>query len=163
MLFFLPQRFAPAQYNIIRKRYWNESVSWLLLLTVCGLYSVLAGDISRGVIDYGWWRTLRMYLHGGTPMCPLCGGVRSFLFILRGELITALHFSISGVFCFLAGTLNCVVKMLLLQGKDNIFLQKSAAVADSRYFLLIMIFFCWGLQLLLHYGGVFSWYTVLYG
>lgn len=160
MIFFVPQRFIPRKYTGEQRRYWNESVSCFILLSAGMIYSKFSGDIHGGLISCEWWSVLRPYLHG-PPMCPLCGTLRSFIFMCRGDVLTALHYSFFGFFLFLSCILHGGLKFMLLHPNAPQALLTLARKLDRKNLFLIVLFGQWIVQLMLHYTGVFSWTAAL--
>ena len=156
MIRLLPECCVPSRYQREERRYWNEAVSMLILLAAGVVYSVCAGDISFGIMP-GWWEKLRLMLHG-VPMCPLCGATRSFFYMCRGEWLTALHFSFFGVFFFFCAIIHGVFKALYLYCRPAL-LARIFPVMDGNAIILIPLFVLWAVQLLLHYTGIFLWYS----
>lgn len=158
MLFYIPDALVPARFKGAERRFWNECASLAVLCTAGVIYANITDHPEMGLLNFPAMEKIRLYLHG-IPMCPLCGGTRSFLYMCRGEISTALHYSFFGVYFFIAAVFHCLLKFLLLHSPRKSLL-KIACYADRTSIFLIMLFSLWGLQLLLHYSGIFSWFAL---
>ncbi len=158
MIHFLPDKFVPAKYQGVRRKYWNECVSIGLLFAGGIFFAGFGHYISGGILSV-IWAEVRFYIHG-VPMCPLCGGTRSFISMCRGDIITALHYSFFGTLVFFILIFHLVLKILLLSGRGKVkFLHMLENFERLSIFFTVM-FSLWGVQMLLHYLGVFKWYTL---
>ncbi|NLK09259.1 MAG: DUF2752 domain-containing protein [Firmicutes bacterium] len=94
----------------------------------------------------------------GSFRCPLCGGTRSFLAMLKGDTLSALHFSIFGTFVFLATFGLVPLRIWALITGSSRFLTLISRIDDKlqKYFLHIL-FTAYCLQLLLNKSGILIW------
>ena len=161
MIHFIPDRVIPDRVSGIKRRYLNECISLFLVLAFGVIYSFVGGNAADGLWPKSFEK-LRFLLHGGVFMCPLCGGTRSFLFMCRGEIITAAHYNFFAIVFFFSLPLHVFLKMwFLCTGKLPGFAAEILKFIDRNSLLLIIIFALWPLQLLLHYTGVFIWYSAV--
>lgn len=158
MIHFIPDRFVPEKYQGEEGRYWNECVSLGILFIFGLVFSRISDQIETSVIAE-YWQKFRNYIHRDA-MCPLCGGTRSFLAMCRGDILSALHYSFFGTFVFFAMIFHLLLKISLLVFKNVCRLRLLANIADEYVTLFTVMFSLWGLQLLLHYYDIFSWYVI---
>lgn len=170
MLHFIPDRFVPAPYQGRRRIYWNECASLALLYAFAFAWAWLAVDSpAEGITGTHLlpeWMTqsftyLRRLTHN-PPMCPLCGGTRSVLAICRGDIITAAHYSLFGIYFFLGGLLHLALKLYLLKTgrQPGSKMHKFLRAADSGWLFMGTMLILWLLQMTLHFTGIFRWHTL---
>jgi hypothetical protein len=160
LFFFLPDRLVPKRYKGVKRRYWNECASLALLFILGASLAIFVKNFENGLIPWETWEKIRFYLHNKYQMCPLCGATRSFVFMCRGALVSALHYSLFGTFFFFAGIFNLVAKFILLKFQPSSKFISFINFIDNKFSLTFLIFLCWILQLALHYTGMFAWYTI---
>ena len=163
MIHFIPDRLLTARFTGNSRRYFNECVSLAVLLCTGTIWSWFGGVPANGLLPASWEK-IRLIIHGGVPMCPLCGGTRSFLLMCRGEIVMAAHYNLFGVVFFCAIFLHLFLKIWALRsGKLPALPAGILAIADNGTLMLATIFTLWGVQAILHFTGIFLWYTVLPG
>lgn len=136
-------------------------------LVLCGcflgalLLRLFRVDVPAGVLP-DFISALPVIGHRGF-VCPLCGGIRSFVLVAAFSFPEALHCSILG---------TCISSWLLLTLPIRLLCLFSARpLHEKLYFrvkkfenpdhLLVMMAFCMWLQLCLHYFGGFLWIPLL--
>ena len=158
MIHFIPDNFVPKKYKTQERVYWNECVSLGILFIFGLIYSRMHFCFENTYIAE-IWQKLRAYVHG-IPMCPLCGGTRSFLALCRGDIILALHYSFFGTAVFFIMIFHFVLKCSILIFPELFRLRNIAKNADKHVTLLTFMLSLWGLQILLHYCGIFEWMVI---
>lgn len=159
MMHFIPDCLVPDSFSGKRRQYLKECVSLFLLFAFCAVYSYSTDDVSSGLMP-DWWTKNIVPLIKPYP-CPFCGGTRSFLYMFRGELAEAAHYSLFGVFFFFCGGIDMLCKFIYLFTFPSVRLEKFFSFCDgNNSFLTVVLFIFWGIQLLLHYAGVFLWYPL---
>ena len=158
MIHFLPDKFVPAKYQGVRRKYWNECVSIGLLFAGGIFFAGFGHYISGGILSV-ILAEVRFYIHG-VPMCPLCGGTRSFISMCRGDIITALHYSFFGTAVFFIMIFHFVLKFSILIFPESFRLRNIVKNADQHVTLLTLMLGLWGLQMILHYFGIFKWMVI---
>lgn len=158
MLHFIPNKIVPAEYQGVYRKYWNECVSIILLFISGSIFGLFREQIAETSVAERWVQ-VSFYLHG-QMVCPLCGGTRSFVSLCGGDILSALHYSFFGTFIFFVLIFHFVVKFISLKKRENNkFLSVAKGIDRYETFLLPMFVF-WGVQLLLHYTGIFKWYVL---
>ena len=154
MLHFSPDRFVPGRYTGNRRLYFKECASLFLLYFFAFVYAYTAKDLDSGIMP-GWWNELLTYIRHFP--CPFCGATRSVLYMCRGNLIEAAHFNLFGILFFAAGLFDMTVKLIYLYICPAPWIEKKLFFVGRLTFFLSLVFSLWGIQLLLHYTGIFSW------
>ena len=161
MIYFIPDRLIPARFSGVDRRYFNECISIALLLCLGMIWTLAGWDAADGVLP-GSWKKIRELLHGGVLMCPLCGGTRSFLFMCRGEIVKAAHYNFFAIVFFFSIFFHFFLKTwVLCAGKLPAVLSAVLKFIDCDLLHIITIFVLWGIQLLLHFTGIFLWYSAV--
>lgn|GEM_PF-1890811 len=158
MFFFLPDCLIPRCYQGVKRRYWNECISLTLIFIFgvsCSLFMENPGD---GLISGEFWNKFRILVHGPL-MCPFCGASRSFVFMCRGDFLQALHYSIFGTYFFVACIFHGIAKFILLKYEPPQKFVRFIDFLDRKFPVTVLLFVIWGIQLALHYSGIFLWYT----
>lgn len=92
--------------------------------------------------------------------CPFCGATRSVLYMCRGNFIEAAHYSFFGIFFFIAGFFDFTVKLIYLYIYPVSWIEKKLFFFERLTFIAPLLFSLWGLQILLHFSGIFSWHLL---
>lgn len=158
MIHFIPDKFVPKKYKNQERVYWNECVSLGILFAFGLIYSQIHFYFDNTYIAEVWQK-LRFYIHG-IPMCPLCGGTRSFLALCRGDITLALHYSFFGTTVFFIMIFHFVLKFSILIFPESFRLQNIAKNADQHVTLLTLMLGLWSLQMILHYFKIFKWMVI---
>ena len=79
----------------------------------------------------------------------------------RGEIVTAAHYNFFAILFFFTLFIHIFLKIwVLCRGELPKFPAKVLKLIDSSSLQIILLFILWGVQLLLHFTGIFLWYTV---
>ena len=158
MIHFVPDFLLPAGVQGRDRTYLKECISLAVLFIFCFLLNYFRGEPEAGVYP-DFINTFRRKIHI-IEMCPLCGSTRSFLFMCRGNILMAAHYSFFGIFFFCGSWGHLICKTLFLLRFRNRFLLQLLSVLDRYVIVLWTVFILWILQISLHFSGIFSWYTV---
>lgn len=117
------------------------------LLARLSIWSGFSGAIGR----------LRSITHGGIR-CPLCGGTRSFLALLKGDIASAFGYSIFGtiVFFLVFGTLPFRIWAIVADSQRWVLLLEAVDTKLENWFLQLL-FAAYLLQILLDKVGLVTW------
>lgn len=158
MIHFVPDFLLPAKFEGNERRYLKECISLAVLFILCILVNFFHNSPESGLLPefISQWR-FRVH---GPEMCPLCGATRSFLFMCRGDIVAAAHYSFFGVFFFFGALIHLGIKSAyLLRWRKPLIFNILNAI-DRHVIILWSVFILWVLQLLLHFSGIFAWYTI---
>lgn len=160
MLHFIPDRLIPGSICGKKRLYLNESASLFLLFSFCLLYSWGVEDIHRGIMPEWWTENVIKYLKGFP--CPFCGATRSMLYLCRGAFSEAAHYSFFGCFFFFSGLVDMLGKLIFVFVHPASCLEKYLFIWGRFTIFTTVVFGLWGIQLLLHYTGIFTWYALAF-
>ncbi|WP_353893491.1 DUF2752 domain-containing protein [Proteinivorax hydrogeniformans] len=150
-------RFLLKYIPVKEKKYFCYSLTAICVSLVGLLYNTnfwhQSHLFSTGYSAIGSFREV---VHIGR--CPLCGGTRSFLSLLSGDVIKALHYNIFGTFLFAIIYGLLPFRIALALGFNSLILNKTKILdrwlENNFLYLLAIIFF---VQVLLDRLGVFVW------
>ncbi|WP_350343908.1 DUF2752 domain-containing protein [Proteinivorax tanatarense] len=139
------------------KRYFCYVMTAICLALTGILYNSLLWQqsyiLSRG---HFFISELREIVHYGR--CPLCGGTRSFLSFLSGDILMALHYNMFGLLLFAIIYFLLPFRIAIVLGVDNLLLKKVRTVdvwVEKHFLYLLFVIF--SLQWALDYMGILVW------
>ena len=159
MIHFVPDFLLPARFEGRQRKYLNECISLAVLFILCLVVNFFRNSPESGLLPE-FANKIRSFLHLD-QICPLCGATRSFLFMCRGDIVTAAHYSFFGVFFFFGALIHLGIKSAFLLRCRNSVLLKLLNAIDRNCIILWGVFILWSIQLILHFTGIFSWYPLI--